>query len=160
MNTETASLCCYCCRRITGDRFVIASEARVLRLHPSCVSKLSRNLDEWVFRGQQKSFALAGEFGIAVFMLGLLCLPPSSVLELAAGIDEWICEYEKFRGLAAPQGERSEMKICSCRSTATTARRGLLTQRAYDSRLRLRARNFAVISSIKVAIRRTRSFVE
>jgi hypothetical protein len=48
-----------------------------------------------------KSFALAGEFGIAVFMLGFLCLPPSSVLELAAGLDEWICEYEKSLGLAA-----------------------------------------------------------
>ena len=103
MNTETASQCCYCRCQITGDQFVIASEARVLRLHPSCVSKLSRDLNEWVYRGQQKSFALAGELGIAVFMLGLLCLPPSGVLELAAGLDEWICEYEKSRALAAPK---------------------------------------------------------
>jgi hypothetical protein len=101
MNTETAHQCCYCRCRITGNQFVIASEARVLRLHPFCVSKLSRDLDQWVFHGQQNSFALTREFGIAVFMLGLLCLPPSTVLELADGLDEWICEYEKSRALAA-----------------------------------------------------------
>ncbi len=103
MSTEAAILCCYCRCQITGDQFVIASEARVLRLHPACVSTLSRDLDEWVFRGQQKSFALTGEFGIAVFMLGLLCLPPSGVLDLAQGLDEWICEYEKSRALGAPK---------------------------------------------------------
>jgi hypothetical protein len=110
MNTETASQCCYCRCQITGDQFVIASEARVLRLHPFCVSKLSRDLDQWVFHGQQKSFALTREFGIAVFMLGLLCQPPSSVLELSRGFDEWICQYgqEKSRSLAekyAPKGK-------------------------------------------------------
>jgi hypothetical protein len=100
MNTETASECCYCRGEITGDQFVIASEARVLRLHPACVSKLSRDLDQWVFRGQQKSFALTRDFGIAVFMLGLLCLPPSGVLKLSRGLDEWICQYEQEKSRA------------------------------------------------------------
>jgi hypothetical protein len=108
MNTETTIQCCYCRCQIIGHQFVIASEARVLRLHPSCVLKLSRDLNEWVYRGQQKSFALAGEFGIAVFLLGLLCLSPSGVLELAAGLDEWICEYEKSRAPAAPNGTTIE----------------------------------------------------
>lgn len=87
---------------------MIASEARVLRLHPFCVSKLSRDLDQWVFQGQQKSFALTREFGIAVFMLGLLCLPLSTVLELAAGLDEWICEYEKSSALAVPKEKETK----------------------------------------------------
>jgi hypothetical protein len=61
VNTKSANLCCsYCLAKIVGDKFVIASEASVPRLHPSCVSKLSRDLDEWVCRHwEQKSWALA-----------------------------------------------------------------------------------------------------
>ena len=111
MSTETGTLCCsYCRGGIARDKFVIANEASVLRLHPSCVSKLSRDLDQWVYRGQQKSFALGREFPIAVFFLSLAWLPPSGVLELAGGLDEWICQYEQDKSLALAEKYAPKVK--------------------------------------------------